>query len=209
MSLSIDTPIPLRERYRGQRILITGASGLLGQAVLEKLLRALPDVEEIVVLLRARGRASAQDRLADLFRSPLFDRLRAERPGFDDWWPTKVSVVAGQLGRAQLGLDAHAWAALARRLTAIIHMGALASFDEPLDRVLEVNTSGSLDVLELARAADNAPLVHVSTCYVCGNTAGTHREEPLPWGHTPRTIASGTSPRRRVMSCSAHAFDMG
>src|SRR5207302_1864033 len=73
-------------------------------------------------------------------------------------------------------------------------MGALASFDEPLDRVLEVNTGSSLDVLELARDAGDVPLVHVSTCYVCGNTAGTHGEEPIPWGHTPRTIAEGTGP---------------
>jgi nucleoside-diphosphate-sugar epimerase len=184
----------LRERYRGQRILITGASGLLGQAVLEKILRALPDVAELIVLLRSRGRVSARDRVADLFRAPLFDRLRAERPDFDAWWPTKVTVVGGQLGRPGLGLDPADRAALVGRITAILHMGALASFDEPLDRVLEVNTSGSLDVLELARDAGNVPLVHVSTCYVCGNTPGTHREEAIPWGHTPRTLADGSGP---------------
>jgi thioester reductase-like protein len=184
----------LRERYRGQRILVTGASGLLGQAVLEKLLRAMPDVGEVVLLLRPRGRATVHDRLAGVFRSPLFARLRAERHDFDGWWPTKVSVVAGQLGRPRLGLEPLAWKALAERVTAVIHMGALASFDEPLDRVLEVNTIGALDVLELARDAGDVPLVHVSTCYVCGNTAGTHREEPLPWGHTPRSLAEGTGP---------------
>lgn len=184
----------LRERYRGQRILVTGGSGLLGQAVLEKILRALPEVAELILLLRPRGRATAPDRAVEVFRSPLFDRLRAERPGFDDWWPTRVSVVPGQLGAPQLGLEAGAWRAIAGRVSAIIHLGALASFDEPLDRVLEVNTSAALDVLELAREAGNVPLVHVSTCYVCGNIPGTHREEPLPWGHTPRTLSEGRGP---------------
>ena len=188
-------PVPtLHDRYRGQRVLVTGASGLLGQAVLEKLLRAMPEIGEVVLLLRPRGRATVDDRLVEIFRSPLFERLRAERADFDAWWPTKVSVVAGQLGRPYLGLETDAWKALAQRLTAILHMGALASFDEPLDRVLEVNTSGSLDILELAREAGDVPLVHVSTCYVCGNTAGTHREEALPWGHTPRSMSEGTGP---------------
>lgn len=197
-------PGTLRERYRGQRILVTGASGLLGQAVVEKILRALPDVEELVLLLRPRGRAGAHERLIEIFRSSLFDRLRSERPDFDSWWPTKVSVAAGQLGRPHLGMEPAAWRAAADRLTAVLHMGALASFDEPLDRVLEVNTSGALDVLELARAAGDAPMVHVSTCYVCGNVAGTHGEEPIPWGHTPKSIADGTAavldPARELLS---------
>jgi thioester reductase-like protein len=185
--------LTLRERYRGQRILVTGASGLLGQALLEKLLRAMPEIDEVVLLLRPRGRASAHDRLVEIVRSPLFERLRTERPDFDAWWPARVSAVAGQLGRPRLGLEPATWKALAERVSAVIHMGALASFDEPLDRVLEVNTSGTLDVLDLARDAD-APLVHVSTCYVCGNNSGTHREEPIPWGHTPRSLSEGTGP---------------
>ena len=184
----------LRDRYRGQRIFLTGASGLVGQAVLEKILRALPDVGEVLLFLRPHGRTTAEDRLPEILRSPLFDRLRRERPDFDAWWPTKVSAVAGGLGLPRLGLTREDWTELASRVTAIIHAGALAAFDEPIDRVLDVNTCGSLDVLELARDAGNVPLVHVSTCYVCGNAPGTHGETVMPWGHTPRTLADGTDP---------------
>src|SRR5690606_17521903 len=121
-----------------------------GQAVLEKMLRALPEVDEVIVLLRPRGRWSAERRLHEILASPVFDRLRAERPGFDGWWPRKLSAVAGTLGLPRLGLSFRDWQALAGRITAVIHMGALAAFDEPLDRVLEVNTSGALQLLELA-----------------------------------------------------------
>ena len=60
----------LRDRYRGQRIFITGASGLLGQVVLEKILRSLPDVERVFLLMRPRGRIAPQDRLCLLYTSP-------------------------------------------------------------------------------------------------------------------------------------------
>ena len=184
----------LRDRYRGQRVLLTGASGLVGQAALEKILRALPDVEQIYLFIRPRGRTSAQERLPEIFRSPVFERLRAERPDFDDWWPTKVTAVPGLLGQPRLGLAPEHWSELAAKLTAVIHIGAIAAFDEPVDRILEVNTCGSLDILELARAAGNAPMVHVSTCYVCGDNPGTHGETVMPWGHTPATLARDDVP---------------
>lgn len=186
----------LRERYRGQHVLITGASGFLGQAVLEKMLRALPDVAEVVILLRKRGQKPAAQRVEDVFASPIFRRLRRERPNFDEWWPQKVNVAEGTLGLPKLGMSSDAWDDLAERLTLIIHVGGVASFDVPLDRVLQVNTLGGLEVLELARRAGDIPLVHVSTAYVCGNSPGKHPESLLPWGHTPRTLQEGTGPGR-------------
>lgn len=185
---------PLRDRYGGQRILLTGATGFLGQAVLEKMLRALPEVDEIVLLLRKRARTPAGRRTEEVFASPIFNCLRRERPDFDDWWPEKVSVVAGTLGIPKLGLSDPDWAALTERISAIIHVGGLASFDEPLDRVLQVNVLGGLEILELAKQAGDVPLVHVSTAYVCGKSPGTHPEAPLQWGHTPRTLRDGTGP---------------
>jgi thioester reductase-like protein len=188
------TTAPLLERYRGRRVLLTGATGFLGQALLEKMLRALPEVEEITLLVRRRGRLSARERLEEVFASRIFRRLRCERPGFDEWWPEKVGVAEGALGLPRLGMDEESWAALASRLTAIIHVGGLASFDEPLDRVLQVNTLGGLEILELAREAGNVPLIHVSTAYVSGKREGTHPEAPLPWRHTPRTLREGLEP---------------
>lgn len=93
----------------------------------------------------------------------FFDRLRSERPDFDDWWRTKVSVAEGALGVRELGMSTEARAAVVERFTAILHVVGVAAFDEPLDRVLEVNTLGAPDVLALARDAGNVPLVHVST----------------------------------------------
>ena len=40
--------------YEGQNIFVTGASGILGKVLLEKLLRACPDVGNIYVLVRPK-----------------------------------------------------------------------------------------------------------------------------------------------------------
>jgi thioester reductase-like protein len=188
------TGTPLLERYRGHRVLLTGATGFLGQATLEKMLRVLPEVDEIALLLRPRGRLSADERLREVFSSRIFRRLRCERPDFDAWWPERVTVAEGTLGAPRLGMPEARWHAVAHRVTAIVHVGGLASFDEPLDRVLQVNTLGALEILSLARDAGNVPLIHVSTAYVSGKHEGTHPEAPLPWRHTPRTLREGLEP---------------
>ena len=51
----------LREALRGRRIAITGATGFLGTALVERILRAIPDSE--VVLLVRPGRRGAADRV--------------------------------------------------------------------------------------------------------------------------------------------------
>ena len=96
----------LRDCYRGQRISLTGSSGLLGQAVLEKFLRAPPDVDQVLLLMRAGGRTSAQNRIPDILGSLIFWRLRHERPHFDAWWPTKITTITGALGLPRFGLEA-------------------------------------------------------------------------------------------------------
>jgi nucleoside-diphosphate-sugar epimerase len=49
------------------------------------------------------------------------------------------------------------------------------TFDERLDRAVELNARGALRALELARDAGGVPLVHVSTCFVSGRRRG-----PIP-----------------------------
>ncbi len=65
----------LREALAGRRIAITGATGFLGTALTERVLRCLPDTE--VVLLVRPGRRGATDRVErDVLRNDCFQRLR-------------------------------------------------------------------------------------------------------------------------------------
>ncbi|MGE4566533.1 MAG: SDR family oxidoreductase, partial [Acidimicrobiales bacterium] len=61
----------------GKRIAITGSTGFLGTALVERLLRSAPDCE--LVLLVRPGRRGAQRRVdRDILRNDAFDRLRQD-----------------------------------------------------------------------------------------------------------------------------------
>ena len=72
----------IAEFLKGKRLLVTGATGFLGQPLVEKILWAAPGVERIHVLIRAKrpfgGQVlSPQERLErEIFPSSVFDRLR-------------------------------------------------------------------------------------------------------------------------------------
>ncbi len=184
--------VDLESYYSGKRLLVTGVTGLLGKALLEALLRKLPDVERIHVLVRPRREDGeivppARRVREEVLGSSAFRRLRRlHGAGFDDFVRDRVAIVEGDLSREHLGLDPSTRESLFERIDAVIHCGALAEFDAPLDVALETNALAPLRVLELARAASDPPFVaHVSTCYV-NPLEGPAFETPLDPTETPR-----------------------
>lgn len=165
---------------RGRRILITGATGFVGTALVERLLRCVPDVE-LVLLVRDGRRTSARRRVdREILRNDCFDRLRAEL-GEDGFAARceQVDVVSGDVGTDGLGLDDAGRAALAS-CDVVIHSAATVAFDSPLDRAVEVNLLGPVRIAEVLGGLGVAPhLVCVSTCYVAGNRRGAAPEEPV------------------------------
>ena len=69
------------EYLKGKTLFITGATGFLGQCLLEKILWAAPDVKRVYILIRPRSSlrgaiVTAQMRLErELFKASCFDRL--------------------------------------------------------------------------------------------------------------------------------------
>jgi alcohol-forming fatty acyl-CoA reductase len=165
----------------GKRLFVTGSTGFLGTALVERLLRSVPGCE-LVLLIRPGRRSSVQQRLKrELIRNDAFDRLRAELGDrFDDEIARRVSVVAGDVSSDGLGLDEEGLAVLATCDT-VIHSAATVSFDSPLDRAVEVNLLGPTRIAAtLQSIGSTAHLVAVSTCYVAGNRRGRAPELPLP-----------------------------
>lgn len=184
--------VDLESYYSGKSLLVTGVTGLLGKALLEALLRKLPDVERIHVLVRPRREdgelvTPARRVREEVLGSSAFRRLRRlHGAGFDDFVRDRLRVVDGDLSREHLGLDPAVRESLFERIDAVIHCGALAEFDAPLDVALETNALAPLRVLELAREASDPPFVaHVSTCYV-NPLEGPAFETPLDPTETPR-----------------------
>ena len=159
----------------GKRIAVTGSTGFLGTALVERLLRSVPDCE-LVLLIRAGRMRNVEQRAArEIFKNNCFDRLRTELGGkatFDEVVARRVSVIEGDVGTDGLGLSEQG-----RELFAscdiVIHSAATVSFDSPLDLAVEVNLMGPSRIALTLNDLGVAPhLVAVSTCYVAGNRRG-------------------------------------
>ncbi len=171
----------IAEALDGKRILITGTTGFLGTALLERLLRCVPGCE-VVLLVRPGRRTTAEQRVArEVLRNDAFDRLREQLgvDGYKEMTERRVSVVGGDVGTDGLGLDEAGRAALAT-CDVVIHSAATVAFDSPLDSAVEVNLLGPMRVAAAIREASSpAHLVAVSTCYVAGNRRGRAPELPV------------------------------
>jgi len=179
----------LREALAGQRIAITGATGFLGTALVERLLRQIPDAE--LVLVVRPGRRGAADRIRrEILRNDCFDRLRRELgPAFDAEMARRIIPLAGDVATDGLSLDAEGQALFATCPT-VIHSAASVSFDSPLDSAVEVNLLGPSRVattMAAVRALPGAPtemvpphMIAVSTAYVAGIRRGDAPESLLP-----------------------------
>jgi fatty acyl-CoA reductase len=72
---NVDNSSPVQDFFRGKNIFITGATGFLGMALIEKLLRACPDVGTIYVLVRPKKGKEVSARLEELTKNPVSTKL--------------------------------------------------------------------------------------------------------------------------------------
>jgi alcohol-forming fatty acyl-CoA reductase len=180
----------LDEAYSGKAVLLTGGTGFLGTALVEKMLRSLPSLERLYLLVRPSREKSAKERFErDVLGSDAFSRLR-EKLGssFVERIVEKVCILEGDVHADSLGLGEEDLAELSREVDAVIHSAASVIFDAPLDAAMDSNVRGTLDLLTLARGWEKKPLfMHVSTSYVAGTKKGLVPEE-APDAFSPNDI---------------------
>jgi len=176
------------ERFRGRNILITGVTGFLGKIILEKILRSLPDVGQIYLLIRPKKDTDPLARLQGLVRSRVFNRLRSERPDFEEWALKKLTLLAGDVSRDQLGMSSKDIAMVQENVNIFIHSAATVNFTERLPDAISLNVLGSLRLFEMAQNARRCEcFAHISTAYVNCNKRGTIEETLYPLDFDPQS----------------------
>ncbi len=115
-------------------ILVTGLSGLLGQAMLNELVTNF----NIIALVRQR-------------RGLVPDK--------------NFCIVIGDVTQPTLGLNITDYTSLVDRIDAILHLAAITDFQQPLEKIYEVNVEGTKNIVNVALEAQ-VPLHYVSTAFV-------------------------------------------
>src|SRR5215217_5036682 len=123
----------IAEQLAGKRIAITGSTGFVGTALVERLLRGVPDCE-LVLLIRGGKRGAPERARREIFKNDCFDRLRREIAAaaegsagtgetFDEMVARRVQTVNGDVGTDGLGLN-EADRAIFASCDVIIHSAA-------------------------------------------------------------------------------------
>jgi thioester reductase-like protein len=144
-------------------IFLTGSTGYLGSYLVAELLTGHD--EKLNLLVRAKSGQEARERLWQSLQ------LHFDFPEFLEHVNSRVSIFRGDITDERFGLPDEDYRALVDTTSSIVHCAA--SLNRKSERqCLNVNLRGSLEVLQLARRAQNRHGLrrysHVSTVAVAG-----------------------------------------
>ncbi|MCC6917080.1 SDR family oxidoreductase [Nitrosomonas sp.] len=154
---------------------ITGATGVLGSAVVRELLA--DSQNQLVLLVRAENDVALQKRAAWLTASL---GINAEAAG-------RIDFVCGDVEQEKLGLSPDRFVGLGEQVTHIIHSAASVRMNHPLERARLAAVTAAEHVLQLAQlSCKNSLLKKIEVVSTVG--VGGKRREPLPerWLDEPR-----------------------
>jgi alcohol-forming fatty acyl-CoA reductase len=150
--------------YKNKNIFITGGTGFVGIALVEKILRSCPDVGKVYLLMRPKKGKEIHERLEDITKNSVFSVL-LEKSSQDVF--KKLVAVAGDVGEENLGLSAADRQLLANNVNVVIHSAATLDFQASLKPTVFINLLGTRRVMDLCKEVKNlAAVVHISSAYV-------------------------------------------
>jgi thioester reductase-like protein len=177
-------------------MLVTGATGLLGGALVLELLRK---DEDIVVhcLVRGESQAAATSRLrASLREAAVLYDLKLSEEALTE----RCVAVVGDVTSAECGVDPRQLPEIGE----LWHCAASLKFaDVDREEIESHNLGGTANVLALAERLGVERYNHVSTAYVVGARTGRVNEEPVQENRTPNNVYEETKGHAEAMVESA------
>ncbi|KAI9104283.1 hypothetical protein K1719_023119 [Acacia pycnantha] len=169
--------------FKGKNYLITGATGFVAKVIVEKILRMVPETGKIFVLIKAKDKEAALERLkAEIIECEVFKKIKeVHGKSYMEFMMRKLVPVVGTVCESDLGMDAHTANDIAKQVHVVINSAAATSFDERYEVALNTNTKGPFRLLNFSKKCKNLCLFfHISTAYVGdGEREGIIMEKPL------------------------------
>lgn len=159
-------------------ILLTGATGALGSALLPSLVRQFGQ-HEIVCIIRAASESDAARRLQAV----------AAHSGLHPDDIGRIRALPGDVALARFGLGEDAYRALAGTTEKIFHLAASVDFNASLEESRIANVDSTRHIVRFAKDCRHRQdarfrLNYVSTAYVAGNAKGRLKESALRNGQS-------------------------
>ena len=163
------TPAPV---LTDEHVFLTGGTGFVGQAILERLLSSHPDTR-ITVLVRSKGSQTGAARLSNLLRKPVFSAWVESLGEVEARAQFERRVTAHEGSLTDVGT-------LPDDIDVVLHSASTVSFDPPIDEAFDTNVGGAHGVYGALLASGSDPhVVHISTAYVGGIRKGIAPEASL------------------------------
>ncbi|OBK38921.1 non-ribosomal peptide synthetase, partial [Mycobacterium sp. 1165196.3] len=144
-------------------VLLTGATGFLGRYLVLQWLERLELADgKLICLVRAASDEDARRRLEKTFDSGDPALLRYFHELADD----HLEVIAGDKGRANLGVDEPTWQRLADTVDLIVDCAAVVNGVLPYSELFTPNVAGTAELIRLAVTTKLKPYTYVSTANV-------------------------------------------
>jgi glycopeptidolipid biosynthesis protein len=145
-----------------QTVLLTGATGFLGRYLLLDWLKRLRRVDDTALcLVRGKSDEEARRRL-----EATFDTDPILRRHFNELAGERLTVIAGDKGEPNLGLDEDTWRQLADSVDVIVDSAAFVNGILPYNEFFGPNVVGTAELIRFALTMKLKPYTFVSTADV-------------------------------------------
>ena len=137
-------------------ILLTGATGFLGSAILIKCLSQSHDVK-VLAIVRAESNADA------------LQRIKTACTAYFVWstsWEARIECITGDLSKENLGLNPSIWQKLESTVDVIIHNAAIVHWIKTYETLQQTNVMSTLSLIRLCAVGKPKHMTFISSTAV-------------------------------------------